>query len=242
MLTRIARRISREIESRKFPTYTDDFTKWLRFANPGMLHAGNVDLFAYCIERLPTADPIIEIGSFCGLSVNHIIHLLRKLGRANRVFGADSWCFADAVRGQNIDGSHVAFDAYREHVVTTYRRNVELFSVDQLPYHIQRTSDAFFARWRSGSTDTDFFGRDVELGGPISFAYIDGDHSYEQAKRDFENVSAWLVPGGFVIFDDSEDGGPFGSSEAARDASTTAGFRLVGKNPNYCIQKMPAVR
>ena len=75
------------------------------------------------------------------------------------------------------------------------------------------------------------------LGGSISFAYIDGDHSYQQSKRDFENVDRYLEVGGFIVFDDSEDYSGCGSARTAQEASTWNSYELVAKNPNYCLRK-----
>jgi predicted O-methyltransferase YrrM len=238
----LARRLGQELWSgqpppSQFPWQDDEFTTWLRFINPGMLIPGNVAMFAYCVDHLSSDAPIVEIGSFAGLSLNHIIHLLRKRGRKNKVFSVDKWVFENADFSGRIGESCVRFDVYREHVIDTFRKNVELFSSDRLPHHIQANSDEFFSAWRSGKTVTDFFGHTVTLGGQIAFAYIDGAHTYEQTLKDFENVDENLVPGGFIVFDDSSDDGPFGSTAAAKLAASKSNYRLIGKNPNYAIQK-----
>jgi predicted O-methyltransferase YrrM len=38
---------------------------------------------------------------------------------------------------------------------------------------------------------------------PISFAFIDGDHTYEAAKNDFNNTLKYLVNGGMIALHDS---------------------------------------
>jgi hypothetical protein len=63
----------------------------------------------------------------------------------------------------------------------------------------------------------DVFGRNVVLGGSLSFCYIDGNHTYGFAKRDFENKDRFLAPGGFIFFDDSGDGSGWeGASSSKR--------------------------
>jgi hypothetical protein len=64
-------------------------------------------------------------------------------------------------------------------VKSILRSRVMLFDRDRLPHHIELNSDRFFAAWDCRETITDFFGRQVSLGGPIAFAYIDGAHTYE---------------------------------------------------------------
>ena len=41
---------------------------------------------------------------------------------------------------------------------------------------------------------------------PISFLWIDGDHSYSAAKLDFDLFSKWVVDGGVIAFHDSTQG------------------------------------
>ena len=45
------------------------------------------------------------------------------------------------------------------------------------------------------------------LGGPADFILIDGDHSYEGAKRDFELYREIVAPGGLLAFHDIVPGG-----------------------------------
>jgi hypothetical protein len=214
----------------------DELMKWMSFINPGMLNAGNLELFAHCIEHLPSDAPLIEIGSFAGKSLNCIIHLLRKARRTNPVFSVDEWNFEGSRLGGMIS-DEVSFEAYRAHVINTFHANVSLFSGGRLPHHIELTSDAFFAAWDTSDKRTDYFGKQVQLGGPIALAYVDGDHTYSQSKKDFENIDRSLQAGGFIIFDDSGDGSHWGSNQTAREAAVLPSYELIAKNPNYCIRK-----
>jgi predicted O-methyltransferase YrrM len=51
----------------------------------------------------------------------------------------------------------------------------------------------------------------VELGGPYDFVLIDGDHSYEGAKRDHNRWGAAIRPGGYIIHHDMADARPYAS-------------------------------
>jgi Methyltransferase domain len=219
------------------PLAHSELLAWMGFINPGMLHRGNIELFSYCLERLPSNNPLVEIGSFAGLSLNHLIYFLRQTGRANPVFSVDEWKFEGSHPGELIEGSQISFDAYRNHVIEIFRRNVLLFSPDHLPHHIELSSDEFFAAWGRRETRQDYFGNTANLGGPISFAYIDGNHSYEQSMRDLKNVDCYLEPGGFVLLDDSADNSGLGSAQTAQEAAMWKNYELIAKNPNYCLRK-----
>ena len=247
----------------------DEFMLRLSFVVPGWLDHRNLRLFDHCLRSLPSNAPVLEIGSFLGLSLIHITHLLRKNGCGNPVFSVDDWSYATAwnyasaspgtealehLRDQLhqytdgpdhlIEGSAVTLGDFRSHCIETFRRNVELFSRDCMPHHIALSADRFFEGWASKGTQVDFFGKPIELGGPLSFAYIDGDHSYAQSHRDFVNVDRFLEVGGFIVFDDSAEGAvslhgkPWGSADTAREVAGLARYRVVDRTHNYCVQKI----
>ncbi|MGA8755003.1 MAG: class I SAM-dependent methyltransferase [Stellaceae bacterium] len=218
------------------PYQRDEFLTWLTFINPGMLASSNLALMDHAIRTMPDAGAVIEIGSFAGLSLNHILHIMKQIRRSNLVFSVDEWHFEGSEK-RLIPGSSVQFSDYREHVIDTFRRNLLLFHSGQLSHHIVASSDKFFELWEQKAETTDFFERVTTLGGPISLAYIDGTHTYEQSWRDFVNVDRFLLPGGFIIFDDSADGSDFGSHRTAREAASRPDYELVDKTPNYCIAK-----
>jgi cephalosporin hydroxylase len=40
---------------------------------------------------------------------------------------------------------------------------------------------------------------------PVDFMFIDGDHTYEGVKADFQNFSSFVKPGGYIAFHDIQD-------------------------------------
>jgi hypothetical protein len=220
------------------PIYLQDtFIQWLMFANAGMLHGGNLYCFDYAIRNLPSAAPIIEIGSFCGLSTNVISYFKRRHGATNLLVTSDRWEFEGAMSGATVGQSKLTHDEYQAFVKETYRRNVGLFSRDDLPYTIELFSDDFFDAWRTNRDVQDVFERPIRLGGPISFCYIDGNHTYDFARRDFEHCDEFLEPGGFILFDDSADDTQWEVRRVVREVAETGRYQLVVKNPNYLFRK-----
>ena len=216
----------------------DEYIDWLRFANAGMLNPGNVYCINHAFERLRLSSPVVEIGSFCGLSTNVITYLLRKNNLGNRVISADKWIFEGAEQGGMLGKSDIEHKAYREFVKSTYMRNVSFFSAENLPFTIECFSDEFFEKWKKGVSTQDIFDREIKLGGNIGFAYIDGNHTYEFTKRDFHNVDQYLEVGGFILFDDSSDRNPFGLTPLMKEIEQKRSYELVMKNPNYLFRKV----
>ena len=84
----------------------------------------------------------------------------------------------------------------------------------------------------------DIFKQTIQLGIGISFAYIDGNHSYEHVKRDFKNVDNYLINTGFILFDDSMDGLRFGSALFMKEMKRNKNYQLIDKNPYYLFKKV----
>lgn len=216
---------------------TDDYVQWLCFANAGMLSRGNLYCFDYAIRNLPSGAPIVEIGSFCGLSANLLTYYKQKHRRLNRLITCDAWQFDGANERPTLGDSSITPAEYRTFVKGTFLRNVRMFSRDDLPYTIEMLSNEFFDVWRRSADVIDVFGRSLRLAGPVSFCYIDGDHSYEQARQDFENCHEFLEPGGFILFDDSADGSDWEVCKVVEEVAASGLYDLVIKNPNYLFQK-----
>lgn len=214
--------------------YDDELLKWLTFANAGMLHPGQLHLLDLAVRLLPGDEPVVEIGSFCGLSTNVISHLLAKHGRENPFFAVDPLVFDGEAEA---DGA-VDFEGYRRLVGEQFERNVRFWSGDRLPQTHRLTSDEFFDAWAARERRTDAFGREVELGGPLAFCFVDGAHTYEQARRDFENTDRFLVSGGLVLFDDSDELGGFPDVyRVVRETLDGGRYELVGANPHHLLRK-----
>lgn len=216
----------------------DHLLNWISFAIAGWLSEGNIYLLDYCISRLPTDDlPIVEIGSFSGLSTNVMRRIADMRGRKNRIISVDPWAFEGADAGK-LPNSAISFEDYRAFIIENFKRNTTLFSGHALPIHVPEFSFRFFELWRQGAEIEDLFGRRVTLGGPIGFVYIDGSHAYGDALRDFQDADNHLAVGGYIVFDDSADGTEWGSHKVAVEAAAHPRYRLVDKAPNYCVQKI----
>jgi hypothetical protein len=217
----------------------DEYLTWLSYANPGMLEGGNKYLIDYAIRRLPSAAPILEIGSFCGLSTNAITHLKRINGVRNTLITCDKWEFENVNNRREMPNSPVLFSDYKAFVRDSYIRNVKMFSPDDLPYTIEMFSDEFFGAWRNRAVHIDVLGRSLTLGGSLSFCYIDGNHTYECAKRDFVNCDAFLENGGFILFDDSTLT-EFGVYKLMPEIASSGRYNLIAINPYHLFQKVRA--
>ncbi len=220
-------------------TFIDHYPDWLSWANAGMLYRENLCSFDHAIKHLKADAPILEIGTFCGLSANFLAYYKWLNGRENRLFICDPWEFEGADPGKLLGKfSKVTHDEYRKFVRESFIRNVKFFSRDDLPHAIETPSADFFAAWRRRDTATDVFGREVTLGGQFGFVYIDGNHTYAAAKLDFDLTDEFLEPGGFVLFDDSGDASGCEVCRVIEDVKATGRYDVVIANPNYLFQKV----
>jgi hypothetical protein len=215
----------------------DEYLTWLSFANAGMLESGSKYLIDYALQHLPNEDPILQIGSFCGLSANVITHLKRIHGVRNPLFTSNKWEFENINGRPQIPNSPVRLSDYATFVRDSFIRNIKMFSPDDLPFAMEMLSDEFFEAWRFRKSTMDVLGRPVTLGGPLSFCHIDGNHTYECAKRDFQNCDENLEIGGFILFDDSTLT-EFGVYQLMPEIISAGSYKLIAANPYHLFQKL----
>ena len=214
----------------------------ISYATGGMMTKGNVDALYHGLKGTKDIEGcLIEIGSFCGLSSNVITYLKRHLGIKKPLFAMDPW---DLVEIEDLKDDLPQLELgipqveLGQFIRESYVTRVGFFSRDDLPYALHGFSGDLMTQWHRNETATDLFDRQVDLGGPIAFAFIDGDHTYEGAKLDFENIDRHLSVGGMILFDDSADAGDRGCEAAAHEAAARKNYVLISKNPNYLIQKI----
>ncbi|HEX8475894.1 MAG TPA: class I SAM-dependent methyltransferase [Pyrinomonadaceae bacterium] len=237
---RALRKVARIIDSEQqilLTDQSDSTTDWLSFANAGMLERGNHYCFDYVMRNLPSDAPMLEIGSFCGLSTNFITYYKKKHNIKNRLFNCDRWEFENTHKSSMLDDLGITHGEYRQFVKESYMRNVQMFSRVDLPYTIEMFSDEFFDAWRKAAHVSDVFDRPVTLGGALSFCYIDGNHSYEFARRDYENADEFLERGGFILFDDSADSSTWEVKRVIEEVKASGKYDVAAKNPNYLFVK-----
>jgi hypothetical protein len=209
----------------------------------GMLHEGNIYLIDFALKKMPPLGCVIEIGSYGGLSTNLILYLLKVNNRTEHLLNCDPWIYEgfndkSETNPTKIDGrTDISRIEYAEYMRNAFVKGVEFLNKENLPYSFQLSSDEFFHQYKHKTKTEDLFGRTIQLGSPISFAYIDGNHQYDFVKRDFEHVDEFLMESGFILFDDSMDGLPFGSARFMQEMRKNKRYQFIRKNPNYLFQK-----
>jgi len=238
LCARVLRKLANIIDSDHYIDISDEYVRWLCYANAGLLDRRNLYSFDYAIRNLLSEAPIIEIGSFCGLSTNLLTYYKEKHSVHNPLITCDKWEFEDVKEGSMVGRSSISHVEYRKFIKEIYIRNINFFSYNDLPYTIELNSDDFFTAWRNLKEVQDVLDRPIKLGGTISFCYIDGNHSYNYVKRDFENCNEFLEKGGFILVDDSEDWSQFkGILKVIKEIKSSKKYEVVIKNPNYLFRK-----
>jgi hypothetical protein len=242
LIARALRKAARIIDPPEPITYVrDEYITQLCYINAGILEKGNIHSFESAISHLPTAAPILEIGSYCGLSTNLLTYIKKKYHATNPILTCDKWEFQKPVNGAPtyVGKTPLLFKDVERFARDSYIRNIKMFSADDLPFTFEMTSDEFFASWQARESTNDILGRPYALGGPLSFCFVDGNHTYDYAKRDFLNCDTFLEVGGFILFDDStllkDD-----VYKVMPEVMATGRYKLVAKNPYHLFQKIEA--
>jgi hypothetical protein len=216
----------------------DEYINWLCSMIGGWLEprSGNLAAFVYALKHLPATGAVVEIGSFLGASTNVLTYLSQKHADGRPVFNCDPWIFEHTEKP--IGGYfNAGTPEFRDYAVRTFIQNARTFSGRNLPHSFEMASGEFLKRWAGNEECADLFGRRVKLGGPIAFAYVDGDHTYEGADADMRGIVPHLVPGGLIFMDDSADGCPFGSGRVAQEFQSNPNFSVVFKTGHYLFRR-----
>ncbi|MGO9571412.1 MAG: class I SAM-dependent methyltransferase [Desulfomonilaceae bacterium] len=215
---------------------SDEQTRLLHWLIPGWTNPGNLLCFQHAVSNLPNGAPIVEIGSFCGLSANLLSYYKQQGQVKNRLITCDNWTLNATPRAAG--HSRLTELEVMQFIKESYIRSIKAFSGADLPFGVEMVSHDFFSAWRRFETVPDVIGRSVQLGGPISFCFIDGGHDYQTVKRDFEDCHHFLERDGFILFDDSSIWSAHeGVRRLVREVKSRRDYRVVMKNPNYLFQK-----
>lgn len=134
-------------------------------------------------EQGPGIGAIVEIGSFKGKSTCWLA-LGAKKARREKVVAIDPFTGSPehqkgmANEDHDIVSSGSTFEAFQ--------RNIAFFKITDYVEPIVARSEDTVLTWTK----------------PIRLLFIDGDHSYEASKRDFDQWSPHVVPGGLIALHD----------------------------------------
>jgi predicted O-methyltransferase YrrM len=131
-----------------------------------------------------------------------LFHMARLLPPGARALEIGSYLGSSALficAGLEHGGGHlICVDTWMNHTMPEARDTYEEFKSNTRPYEHMITPV------RKLSQEV----TEADIGGPLDFAFIDGDHSEVTARTDFQLVAPWLKTGGLLAFHDLHTGAP----------------------------------
>ncbi len=165
----------------------------------------------------PGVGSIVEIGSYAGRST---CYLARGAKRAHREKVAAIDHFQGSPEHQRGGANESAY-VLRGDLFALFLENLKKADLDDWVRPLRQSSAEAVAGWSH----------------PVRLLFIDGDHSYEASRRDFESWSRWLAPQGLAVFHDIEifDGvtryyGELLERGEYREALSVGSLRAVTRN------------
>lgn len=139
--------------------------------------------------------PCLEIGSYCGKSSVYLGMAIREhastLYSVDHHRGSEEHQVGEGYHDSELFDSELGvFDSF-----PTFRHTLKIANLEDTVVPIVTSSETAVKDWRT----------------PLSFVFIDGGHSPEQAMRDCTTWSKHVLPGGILaihdIFEKPEEGG-----------------------------------
>ena len=135
---------------------------------------GDSAYLLYGLARALKPQVAVEIGSARGKSACYVGRALRENG-SGRLFAIDPHTRTNWNDEDSID------------TLGEMRRNIRAFGIEKQVEIIRDVSEKAAARWML----------------PIDMLFIDGDHSYDGVKRDWDLFMPHVAPFGLVVFHDT---------------------------------------
>lgn len=150
---------------------------------PGYLHEVQGYALMILAESGPGVGGIVEIGSFFGKSTCWLAAGTKKAQRekvtaVDHFKGSPEHQAGQACASPLLEREGTTYNAFLE--------NIRKFGVEDWVVPMRMSSEEAAAQWS----------------GPIRLLFIDGDHSYEASKKDFETWAPFVVHGGVIAFHD----------------------------------------
>jgi len=159
---------------------------------------------------------IVEIGSWCGRSTV-VLCLAARMTGVRKVHCVDlfpekeDWAVTPeghhyiklSIRGQELEGykgfGGVWEEPYTRDIAPLYAKHGSVYGIFRDT--LKRKGMTSLVEVHRGNSD--MFARSVPKSFRCKFAFIDGDHSYKPVRADALNMGRFMVPGGWVAFDDA---------------------------------------
>jgi hypothetical protein len=194
-------------------------------------------LFTLTFASAPLGGDVLELGSWCGRSAV-ALGMAARLSGKTRVHCVDLFPEKDDWY-RNEDGTFSfsvtlggkKYGAYQDQTVWAEPYNRDIVPVYQ---RFAGTLDAFNEAMRANDlldlvtpyrADMDTFAASAPAGLKLRLAFIDGDHSYDAVCKDIRIIESFLLPGGWICFDDA-----FSSYEGVNRAI----FSEIVESGRYC--------
>ena len=193
-------------------------------------------LFTLAYTSADLDGDILELGSWCGRSAVALV-MAAQLSCKGRVYCVDlfpekndwfqnedgTYSFSVTLDGKTYGAYQdqtVWAEPYLKDIASMYERHSGTLEAFTLAMQANSLTDLVFPH----RTDLEGFAKQAPDDFALRMAFIDGDHSYDAVAKDIKIVESFLLPDGWICFDDA-----FSSYDGVNEAIQ----KLVIDSGNY---------
>jgi|WetSurMetagenome_2_1015567.scaffolds.fasta_scaffold140047_2 predicted O-methyltransferase YrrM len=133
-------------------------------------------MFLSVLPLISTRGEILEIGSYAGKSTV-ILALSARFANCGKIHSCDPFLLESITDPD---------DGQKEQVEELFHENLKKYQVEDIVDFHKMKSDDLAKQWKF----------------PIKILWIDGDHTYDSVKKDFDHFIRYCVPGSIVCLHD----------------------------------------
>jgi predicted O-methyltransferase YrrM len=199
------------------PEVPVELLRSIRAAKGFMPEEEGAELFRTAVEYGPLG-PILEIGTYCGLSTLYLAGAARIAGTVVVTIDHHRGSEEHQPGSEYHEPSLVDDRTGRIDTLPTFRATIAEAGLEDHVVAVVGRSDRVASMWRT----------------PLAMVFIDGGHTEAAAQADYEGWAPWVMPGGSLVihdvFPDPTEGGqaPFRVYRRALDGGGFAEKRTVG--------------
>lgn len=212
------------------------YISYFNFLLGGEIHKGNLELISFVFSKIKNHSNILQIGTFTGKTTIVMDYLARTNNKTFNFIDCDYFKFVEFEKNWfEKNKFSISSSDYDNFIFENYKNNVDFFKINVQTFKMD--SLKFLEKISKNEEIVDIKDKKLKVKN-FDFVFLDGWHSYEHTKKEFEFIEKLLNKNSYILFDDSYMLSGWGVDKLMTDIKKKKNFKFISRMPNYLFQKI----